>query len=205
MNSPAQNRNENKNVSRFVHLPTLVKMGLALGALLLVLLAGSLSFLLAQREAVGSRTWVAHTHEVIEQSEQLLTALVNQETGVRGYVITGRESFLEPYQAGAADYVKTLAHLRELTRDNAQQQERLLVLDRQVQDWHRLFLEHTIVDASTPATHCTRTRSRASAPARANAAPMRCARCSRNCSRPNWACSSSVKQQPAALKQSGST
>ena len=43
----------------------------------------------------------------------LLAALIDQETGERGYIITGQEAFLEPYRAGeaAAD-----AHLDELGR-----------------------------------------------------------------------------------------
>jgi signal transduction histidine kinase/CHASE3 domain sensor protein len=44
-----------------------------------------------------------------QASNRLLTDLVNQETGVRGYVISGDSQFLEPYQEGTAQLSKDLA------------------------------------------------------------------------------------------------
>ena len=45
-------------------------------------------------------------------SRALLVALVDQETGQRGYVLTGDEAFLEPYRDGAATSAGRLAALR---------------------------------------------------------------------------------------------
>src|SRR5579872_2397947 len=73
--------------------------------------------------------WVAHTHEVLENLEALLSDLVDTEVGERGYVITGRENFLEPYRAALARIDLQAKHLRELTSDNPRQQERLAKLD----------------------------------------------------------------------------
>lgn len=41
-------------------------------------------------------------------ANNILTALVNQETGVRGYLVTGEDSFLEPYYFGAEEITKNL-------------------------------------------------------------------------------------------------
>ena len=43
---------------------------------------------------------VTHTHEVLEHVANVLSLLKDAETGQRGYVITGDEAFLEPYQSG---------------------------------------------------------------------------------------------------------
>ena len=48
---------------------------------------------------------------------EVLTAAVDQETGVRGFVISGDEKFLEPYTAGRQRSTQTLEELRVLFRD----------------------------------------------------------------------------------------
>ncbi|MEU1090670.1 CHASE3 domain-containing protein [Streptomyces sp. NPDC005576] len=48
-------------------------------------------------------------------SFQLQNALLNQETGVRGFVLTGDDSFLEPYRQGQRDEKKRLSQVRGLT------------------------------------------------------------------------------------------
>jgi CHASE3 domain sensor protein len=62
---------------------------------------------------------------VRQQFTELMAHLADAETGVRGYVITGREDFLEPYTGGAAGAGTALAQLRQLTADNPGQQQRL--------------------------------------------------------------------------------
>jgi sigma-B regulation protein RsbU (phosphoserine phosphatase) len=63
---------------------------------------------------------VEHNREVVTgrlqpasvDSRALLVALVDQETGQRGYLLTGDETFLEPYREGARDLTGRLAALR---------------------------------------------------------------------------------------------
>ena len=40
--------------------------------------------------------------ELLLQADRLLNSLVDEETGIRGYLATGNSSFLEPYQDTAA-------------------------------------------------------------------------------------------------------
>jgi methyl-accepting chemotaxis protein len=68
---------------------------------------------------------VAHTHEVIEHIADLLSQLKDAETGQRGYVITGDEAFLDPYQSGVGSLPKVVKELRQLTADNPNQQKRV--------------------------------------------------------------------------------
>ncbi|TLY65817.1 MAG: PAS domain S-box protein [Gammaproteobacteria bacterium] len=68
---------------------------------------------------------VEHTHEVLSSLELLLAAATDCETAERGYVITGDESYLEPYREAAAVIDSRTRRLRELTADNRAQQRRL--------------------------------------------------------------------------------
>ncbi|GAB3735428.1 ATP-binding protein [Amycolatopsis oliviviridis] len=48
------------------------------------------------------------------QSTSLATAMLNQETGVRGYILAGRREFLEPYQEGLRAQEAAVAELWRL-------------------------------------------------------------------------------------------
>ncbi|MCP4715259.1 MAG: GAF domain-containing protein, partial [Deltaproteobacteria bacterium] len=67
---------------------------------------------------------VEHTYAVIRAAEKCSALLVDMETGVRGFLVAGKEEFLEPYQDGIADFVQTWADGKELTRDNPVQLQR---------------------------------------------------------------------------------
>jgi methyl-accepting chemotaxis protein len=74
---------------------------------------------------IDNSHWVDHTHEVRRDLAELLAVLTNCETGQRGFVITGNESFLEPYNSGTTAVEKVYSDLRKLTLDNPLQQKRL--------------------------------------------------------------------------------
>ncbi len=72
-----------------------------------------------------SDRWVVHTHEVLQVLQQLLLSLVDAETGERGFIITGDERYLEPYEAGRNAVQGHLARLVELTADDPSQHRRV--------------------------------------------------------------------------------
>lgn len=67
----------------------------------------------------------AHTYVVLGHLADLITQLTDVESEVRGFVISGDESHLESYQTISAAVTKNLKELRELTADNANQQQRI--------------------------------------------------------------------------------
>ena len=71
---------------------------------------------------IDSGKGVSHTHAVIGEIEEALADLQEAETGQRGYLLTGDERFLEPYNAAVAHLPDQLRELREITADSAQQQ-----------------------------------------------------------------------------------
>lgn len=68
---------------------------------------------------------VAHTHLVLERIADVLNVLQDAEIGGRGYIITGDEGFLEPYQNAQTKIVVTIDKLSTLIADNPAQQKRL--------------------------------------------------------------------------------
>ena len=75
-----------------------------------------------------SAQWEAHTHVVIQKLGDLISSLKDAETGQRGFLITGKPAYLEPYRASLQTSSTVLADLHRLTLDNSAQQRRLAVL-----------------------------------------------------------------------------
>src|ERR1700685_1787575 len=98
-------------------------------ALLLTVLLVSLSWRTSQR-ATADADWVAHTHEVFTTLELTLRHLVDVETGARGFALTGREPFLEPYETGTYAVSRDLQALSVLIVTD-DQEPRLAVLVEQ--------------------------------------------------------------------------
>src|ERR1039458_9703742 len=65
--------------------------------------------------------WVAHTREVIGVVESVLSSSTDVETGARGFTVTGRDEYLQPYNDGIRNVDFELDALRALTRDNTPQ------------------------------------------------------------------------------------
>src|SRR5258708_6354588 len=100
---------------------------LAVAGMILLLVAGLLYR--NGRSSIEASEWVSHTHEVLGELEATLSALAEAQTLARGYIITGQEVFLEPYQAAAPGVRTKLDRLKSLTADNSRQQRRLAMLE----------------------------------------------------------------------------
>src|SRR5215213_3696195 len=103
---------------------------LALGFMVAVLTVAVIGFSghRATGELIETNHWVAHTQEVKRTLVASLAALIDSETGQRGFLLTGDEQFLAPYQSARDRTEKELAHAQQLTVDNPQQQRRLATL-----------------------------------------------------------------------------
>ena len=64
---------------------------------------------------------VAHTHEVIIALTDLSSYLKDAETGQRGVVMTGKDSYLTPYNTANMNLDKRLQELDALTKENPEQ------------------------------------------------------------------------------------
>ena len=114
-------------------LSTRIKFAAAFGlALLLFGLTGAFSWL-SMVNLGDDAQMVAHTHEVLENLERIISQLKDAETGQRGFVITGETHYLEPYSAGLLGIELAVANARKLTSDNPSQQRRLDVIGPLIQ------------------------------------------------------------------------
>ncbi len=107
---------------------TKLAAGFAL-ALVMLLVVGGVSYWSIAALVANARA-VAHTHEVLENLEAVLSLLKDAETGQRGFVLTRQERYLEPYQDAQGKIDQRIAEVRRLTANNASQQQRIPELER---------------------------------------------------------------------------
>ena len=106
---------------------------------------GIQSYLEIQRLSEANR-WVVQTHMVMEGLENVLSMLTDAETGQRGYLLTDKDSYLEPYSSALLDIPNAFTDVASLIKDNPQQVMSL----RQLQ---RLSLERLAVIKETIKLH----------------------------------------------------
>lgn len=98
---------------------------------ILLILAGS-SYRNTTR-LIESNDWVNHTNEVIQSLDDLLIRLSLVESAQRGFTISGDEVYLGSLADHQTVIGKNFSHLRELTHDNQNQQQRLNRLEPLIQ------------------------------------------------------------------------
>ncbi|HEY2797461.1 MAG TPA: CHASE3 domain-containing protein [Thermoanaerobaculia bacterium] len=103
-----------------------IAAGAALVALALVGL-GWIHDANARRLLEANRS-VAHSYRVLGATDDFLGLLLDAETGQRGYLLTGEESYLGPYTAAAGAVARSLDSLASVTADNPVQQRRVQAL-----------------------------------------------------------------------------
>jgi len=74
--------------------------------------------------------WVRHTHEVIENLQDLLLEMRRAESSERGFLLSGDENSLRSYHDAVAGAEQIETSIRNLTMDNAAQQRNITILVR---------------------------------------------------------------------------
>src|SRR5258708_36931036 len=100
---------------------TFSSKAIAACALMILLGIGVLSYWSTVRDE-ADRGWVTHTHLVLEKLQAVLIDITQAETGQRGYILTGEEKNLGPYQAGLDQVHRDMEEVGKLTADNDTQQ-----------------------------------------------------------------------------------
>ena len=72
-----------------------------------------------------SNRWVRHTHEVLDNLNDLRSSMETASRSYRDFVMTGDESFIAPYHADISIAMRDEANVRNLTVDNPHQQNQL--------------------------------------------------------------------------------
>ncbi|PWE46808.1 response regulator [Pseudomonas prosekii] len=112
-----------KLLSRNVSLP------LGVGAISAVFFVALITYLLSVIQ------WVEHTDRVINNANEAVKLTVDLETGMRGFLLSGDEHFLDPYETAKPRIAVALNTLLELTGDNPIQTDRLRRLQALQTEW----------------------------------------------------------------------
>ncbi|WP_445571758.1 response regulator [Pseudomonas sp. E102] len=112
-----------KLLSRNISLP------LGIGALSAVFFIVLITYLLSVIQ------WVGHTDRVINNANEALKLSVDLETGMRGFLLSGDEHFLDPYEVAKPRIAVALDTLLELTADNPVQTDRLRRIEALQVEW----------------------------------------------------------------------
>jgi len=80
--------------------------------------------------------WVVHTHDVINKAEGLMANMVDQETGIRGFLVTGDALYLDPYNEAIKSFDTEIDVLKITVDDNPAQVDRLHVIEALSNRWH---------------------------------------------------------------------
>ncbi len=98
-----------------------LRVGFGLSVLLLII--SSIVAYICIQNLLSSAEWVKHTNETRYALENTISSLKDAETGQRGYLLTGQDEYLEPYNGAYTNALKSLDRFMELTTDNIRQQE----------------------------------------------------------------------------------
>ena len=98
--------------------------------LVLALFAGSIAVAYQSTiNLIESNRWVSHTQDVLRAIDGIVATVTEAETGQRGFIITGDEAYLEPYDHALSALPQRINRLRELVADNPDQGQHLASLD----------------------------------------------------------------------------
>lgn len=137
MNSSTSDTDSNKTeAARFKRILT---RAIILPQVLLAVLVGV--FLWQITRLLDTAGLVEHTIQVISRATNAQKLLLDMESGFRGFVITGDEAFLEPYNQALPQIEPALTELRRLVSDSPAQVSTVNNLSSQHQDWARYARE----------------------------------------------------------------
>lgn len=92
----------------------------AIGCVAVVLLGAATYY--NARNLLERHEMVAHTYQVISTIDDVLSNADEFQSGARGYLLTGKADYLQPYQTGIRSMGEAIVKMRKLTADNPIQQ-----------------------------------------------------------------------------------
>ncbi|MEH6345797.1 MAG: CHASE3 domain-containing protein [Bermanella sp.] len=117
-------------------ISTKILIGFALPVLLMLIVSSAVYFSI--QNLLDTAHWVQHTQRVISKGHVLEKLILEMETGERGFLITGKDEFLEPFTASNKQWGIEVAATKSLVKDNPDQIKNLEKIDQQAQQWLKL-------------------------------------------------------------------
>jgi len=130
--------------TRWQRFPIRFRGGVVLIIPLACLIASVGAEVLLRQKVLEAEKYVDRTQELLLSSQLVLVALLNAETGVRGFNVSRDVIFLEPYNMAKIDLPPALDQIKDLVQNNPSQaktaqqikqlaQERMVILQKGVQ------------------------------------------------------------------------
>lgn len=105
---------------------------IGVGLSLLILIASSIASYWSIQNQMNNREKLSTSRKSITAVKDVLIALLDAETGNRGYQLTGRENYLDPYKRSLVELPKAMQRAKDLDIDDQFQIERLNNLEQNV-------------------------------------------------------------------------
>ena len=80
----------------------------------------------------NSFNWVLQNYKVLDKFEQTQAHIVDAEANQRGFLLTGKSEYIEPYQSAMTSIRDDLAELKRMTVNDPSQQANILSLENLV-------------------------------------------------------------------------
>jgi len=84
------------------------------------------------------------TVAAIRQATVITSAAIDMETGMRGYLLAGKEEFLEPFETGRKEAFELISNLLHNVSDNPSQVERLENATEILRNWQKEVVEPAV-------------------------------------------------------------
>lgn len=120
---------------------------IALGYMIILVMLGLFLVIVSSRITSLEKETVFlsdHDIEVHELTYQIEKNVLDMETGQRGYVLTGDEAYLEPYNDGMVQWRINAAKLNSLITDNPDQVRNLNTITANIEKWIEVAGQHVV-------------------------------------------------------------
>jgi methyl-accepting chemotaxis protein len=79
--------------------------------------------------------WVSRTHRAVAAGSRIVSSMIAQESGHRGFLLTGDEAALETYARGKTEFREALAAAEEIVSEDLEQMDRLSRVSELADTW----------------------------------------------------------------------
>jgi signal transduction histidine kinase len=97
-------------------------------------------------DVIANSNFVTDSQNITRTSASLQRSLIDMETGLRGYLLTGNKTFLEPYNSAAELLPSQFQLLKDYMKENPEQLKRVKEIEDIHEKWRRDFAELLIVE-----------------------------------------------------------
>lgn len=128
----------------FNHLHFKTKLLSSYGLILILMLFISVVVFMSVKSLVSNFSWVKHTYVVLQKASNIEASAVDMETGMRGFLLAGKEEFLDPYKKGKKSFYLQIDKLSKTVSDNPAQVKLLRETKSNIDDWLNLVVSKNI-------------------------------------------------------------